>query len=96
MSAAKIENKKHEDTSSTTGYIFFSISLVSCNLVSIMSIKIMIFLRSNSFYKIVNLSILLFFFNLESKELAKFNDWTAFAEGEGKALLAWLYQNQES
>lgn len=51
-----------------------------------MSIKIMIFLRSNSFYKIVILSILLFFFNLESKELAKFNDWTAFAEGEGKNL----------
>ena len=46
----------------------------------------MIFLRSNSFYKIVILSILLFFFNLESKELAKFNDWTAFAEGEGKNL----------
>ena len=72
------------------GTYFFSISsLVSCNLVSIMSIKIMIFLRSNSFYKIVILSILsilLFFFNLESKELAKFNDWTAFAEGEGKNL----------
>jgi len=51
-----------------------------------MSIKIMIFLQSNSFYKIVILSILLFFFNLESKELAKFNDWTAFAEGEGKNL----------
>ena len=51
-----------------------------------MSIKIMIFLRSNSFYKIAILSILLFFFNLESKELAKFNDWTAFAEGEGKNL----------
>ncbi len=51
-----------------------------------MSIKIMIFLQSNSFYKIVVLSILLFFFNLESKELAKFNDWTAFAEGEGKNL----------
>lgn len=51
-----------------------------------MSIKIMIFLRSNSFYKIVILSILLFFFNLESKELAKFSDWTAFAEGEGKNL----------
>ena len=54
-----------------------------------MSIKIMIFLRSNSFYKIVILSILsilLFFFKLESKELAKFNDWTAFAEGEGKNL----------
>ena len=54
-----------------------------------MSIKIMIFLRSNSFYKILILSILsilLFFFNLESKELAKFNDWTAFAEGEGKNL----------
>ena len=49
----------------------------------------MIFLRSNSFYKIVILSILsilLFFFKLESKELAKFNDWTAFAEGEGKNL----------
>ena len=46
----------------------------------------MIFLRSNSFYKIVILSILLFFFNLESKELAKFKDWTAFAEGEGKNL----------
>ena len=46
----------------------------------------MIFLQSNSFYKIVILSILLFFFNLESKELAKFNDWTAFAEGEGKNL----------
>ena len=46
----------------------------------------MIFLRSNSFSKIVILSILLFFFNLESKELAKFNDWTAFAEGEGKNL----------
>ena len=54
-----------------------------------MSIKIMIFLRSNSFYKTVILSILsilLFFFKLESKELAKFNDWTAFAEGEGKNL----------
>ena len=51
-----------------------------------MSIKIMIFLQSNFFYKIVILSILLFFFNLESKELAKFNDWTAFAEGEGKNL----------
>ena len=51
-----------------------------------MSIKIMIFLQSNSFYKIVILSILLFFFNLQSKELAKFNDWTAFAEGEGKNL----------
>ena len=51
-----------------------------------MSIKIMIFLQSNSFYKIVILSILLFFFNLESKELAKFKDWTAFAEGEGKNL----------
>ena len=51
-----------------------------------MSIKIMIFLRSNSFYKIVILSILLFFFNLASKELAKFSDWTAFAEGEGKNL----------
>ena len=51
-----------------------------------MSKKIMIFLRSNSFYKIVILSILLFFFNLESKELAKFKDWTAFAEGEGKNL----------
>ena len=25
-------------------------------------------------------------FNLESKELAKFNDWSAFAEGEGKNL----------
>jgi hypothetical protein len=49
----------------------------------------MIFLQSNSFYKIVILSILsilLFFFKLESKELAKFNDWTAFAEGEGKNL----------
>ena len=46
----------------------------------------MIFLRSNSFYKIVILSILLFFFNLESKELAKFSDCTAFAEGEGKNL----------
>ena len=46
----------------------------------------MIFLRSNSFYKIVILSILSFFFKLESKELAKFNDWTAFAEGEGKNL----------
>ena len=51
-----------------------------------MSIKIMIFLQSNFFYKIVILSILLFFFNLESKELAKFNDRTAFAEGEGKNL----------
>ena len=46
----------------------------------------MILLRSYSLYKIVILSILLFFFNLESKELAKFNDWTAFAEGEGKNL----------
>ena len=44
------------------------------------------FLQSNYFYKIVSLSILLIFFNLESKELAKFNDWSAFAEGEGKNL----------
>ena len=44
------------------------------------------FLQSNYFYKIVSLYILLIFFNLESKELAKFNDWPAFAEGEGKNL----------
>ena len=44
------------------------------------------FLQSNYFYKIVSLYILLIFFNLESKELAKFNDWSAFAEGEGKNL----------
>ena len=62
MSAAKIENKKHEDTSSATGYIFFSISsLVSCNLVSIMSIKIMNFLQSNFFYKIVSFYQFYFF-----------------------------------
>ena len=66
---------------------FFSISfLVSCNLVSIMSIKIMIFLQSLFLNKFVISFIFLFFFNLESKELAKFNDWSAFAEGEGKNL----------
>ena len=51
-----------------------------------MSIKIMIFLQSSFFNKILILSITFLFFNLESKELAKFNDWSAFAEGEGKNL----------
>ena len=51
-----------------------------------MSIKIMIFLRSLFFNKFLISFIFLFFFNLESKELAKFNDWSAFAEGEGKNL----------
>ena len=51
-----------------------------------MSIKIMIFLRSLFFNKFLIFFIFLFFFNLESKELAKFNDWSAFAEGEGKNL----------
>ena len=69
------------------GTYFFSISsLVSCNLVSIMSIKIMIFLQSLFLNKFIISFIFLFFFNLESKELAKFNDWSAFAEGEGKNL----------
>ena len=51
-----------------------------------MSIKIMIFLQSLFFNKFIISFIFLFFFNLESKELAKFNDWSAFAEGEGKNL----------
>ena len=51
-----------------------------------MSIKIMIFLQSNFLNKILIIFITLFFFNLKSKELAKFNDWVAFAEGEGKNL----------
>ena len=51
-----------------------------------MSIKIMIFLQSLFLNKFTISFIFLFFFNLESKELAKFNDWSAFAEGEGKNL----------
>ena len=51
-----------------------------------MSIKIMIFLQSLFLNKFLIFFIFLFFFNLESKELAKFNDWSAFAEGEGKNL----------
>jgi len=51
-----------------------------------MSIKIMIFLQSLFLNKFIIFFIFLFFFNLESKELAKFNDWSAFAEGEGKNL----------
>jgi len=51
-----------------------------------MSIKIMIFLQSLFLNKFIISFIFLFFFNLESKELAKFNDWSAFAEGEGKSL----------
>lgn len=51
-----------------------------------MSIKIMIFLQSLFLNKYIISFIFLFFFNLESKELAKFNDWSAFAEGEGKNL----------
>ena len=51
-----------------------------------MSIKIMIFFQSLFLNKFTISFIFLFFFNLESKELAKFNDWSAFAEGEGKNL----------
>ena len=51
-----------------------------------MSIKIMIFLQSLFLNKFIISLIFLFFFNLESKELAKFKDWSAFAEGEGKNL----------
>ena len=86
---AKIENKKHENTRSAAGYIFLISFLVSCNLVSIMSIKIMIFFQSIFLNKIIIFFISFIFFNLESKELAKFNDWSAFAEGEGKTLLVW-------
>ena len=46
----------------------------------------MIFLQSLFLNKFTISFIFLFFFNLESKELAKFNDWSAFAEGEGKNL----------
>lgn len=46
----------------------------------------MIFLQSLFLNKFIISFIFLFFFNLESKELAKFNDWSAFAEGEGKNL----------
>ena len=46
----------------------------------------MIFLQSLFLNKFIIFFIFLFFFNLESKELAKFNDWSAFAEGEGKNL----------
>ena len=51
-----------------------------------MSIKIMIFFQSIFLNKIIIFFISFIFFNLESKELAKFNDWSAFAEGEGKNL----------
>ena len=87
ISALKLKIKNMKILRAQQDTYFFSISfLVSCNLVSIMSIKIMNFLQSNYFYKIVLLSILLIFFNLESKELAKFNDWSAFAEGKVKNL----------
>ena len=46
----------------------------------------MIFLQSLFLNKFIISFIFQFFFNLESKELAKFNDWSAFAEGEGKNL----------
>ena len=46
----------------------------------------MISLQSLFLNKFIISFIFLFFFNLESKELAKFNDWSAFAEGEGKNL----------
>ena len=46
----------------------------------------MIFLQSLFLNKFIISFIFLFFFNLESKELAKFNDLSAFAEGEGKNL----------
>ena len=60
--------------------------LVSCILVLIMSIKIMQIKQ----FSILSVLIIIFFFfpgqKLFSKELEKFNDWTAFAEGEGKNL----------
>ena len=60
--------------------------LVSCILVLIMSIKIMQIKQFSIFQVLI---VIFFFFpgqRLLSKELAKFNDWTAFAEGEGKNL----------
>ena len=60
--------------------------LVSCILVLIMSIKIMQIKQLS----ILSVFIIIFLFfpgqKLFSKELEKFNDWTAFAEGEGKNL----------
>lgn len=60
--------------------------LVSCILVLIMSIKIMQIKQLS----ILSVFIIIFSYfpgqKLFSKELAKFNDWTAFAEGEGKNL----------
>ena len=46
----------------------------------------MFFFRSLFLNKTLILIFSLLFYNLDSKEVAKFNDWSAFAEGEGKNL----------
>ena len=86
INAANIENRKQEVISCKIEYIFDIKILVSCNLVLIMSIKIMnFFLIKFPLFFLV--SLIMFFGSLsDAKELAKFKDWTAFAEGEGKNL----------
>ena len=95
ISAAKTENKKHEVIRSVMGYIFFnflfSFLQFSFNYVN----KNNEFFQSNFLNKTLISFIALFFFNLESKELAKFNDWSAFAEGEGKILHVWQFLSQK-
>ncbi len=67
-------------------HIYMIFPLVSCNLVLIMSIKIMKFIFPKNLIKFFLTFTILFAFDLNSKELAKYNDWSAFAEGEGKNL----------
>ena len=67
-------------------HIYMIFPLVSCNLVLIMSIKIMKFIFPKNLIKFFLTFVILFAFDLNSKELAKYNDWSAFAEGEGKNL----------
>mgnify|MGYP007000281234 len=63
-------------------HIYMIFPLVSCNLVLIMSIKIMKFIFPKNLIKLFLTFTIVFAFELNSKELAKFNDWSAFAEGE--------------
>ena len=62
---------------------FYKSTIVSCNLVLIMSIKIMF---NFSYLTILITSLLLFVGLIESKEISKFKDWSSYAEGEGKNL----------
>ena len=86
INAANIENRKQEIINCKIGYIFNIKILVSCNLVLIMSIKIMnFFLIKFPLFFLVLLNLFLGSL-IDAKELAKFKDWSAFAEGEGKNL----------